>query len=81
MEFGKIAQGQTFYRKVFDHIHIMVKANDKVAVMKDDVPASMRGEQTPFWEIDANEVMLPEAQMKAYKQRFPDRVKTSSSDL
>ena len=45
--FREVEQGQTFYRKVHDHIHTMVKANPTQAVMFDDAPASMRGQPTP----------------------------------
>jgi hypothetical protein len=79
--FGEIQPGETFFRKVVDHIHTMVKANPTQAVMAEDAPKSMRGEPTPFWEIPLDETMVSTLRVEEIRKSEPERIKTSSLDL
>lgn len=79
--FGDIYPGETFFRKVINHVHTMVKANATQAVMAADAPKSMRGEPTPFWAINPDELMLSTQRVEEIRKSEPELIKTSSLDL
>lgn len=58
--FSEYHQGDVFYRKVGGAVFKMVKAPKGTAVMFDDAPAAMSGEEVAYYKVPADELMLDE---------------------